>query len=133
KTPPAVAGQGDTVRVTSSKLVTKPGTTDPKAVMTFYEDFLCPNCAAWEATFGPTVSKLIDIGAIAADFSMLAILDNPRTHNNYSSRAGGAALCVADVSVDAFRRFHSELFSPNLQPKERAASFPDNAWLIERA
>ena len=133
KTPAAVTGQGDTVRVTSSKLVTKPGTTDPKAVMTFYEDFLCPNCAAWEATFGPTVSKLIDIGAVAGDYNMVAILDNPRTHNNYSSRAGGAALCVADESLDAFRRFHSELFNPSIQPKERATTFPDNGWLIERA
>jgi protein-disulfide isomerase len=118
--------------VTSSKLVTKPGSADPKAVVTLYEDFLCPNCAAWEAEFGPTVSKLIDIGAIAADYSMLAILDKPRTHN-YSSRAGGAALCVADESKDIFRRFHSELFSPDIQPSEAGISFPDNAWLVERA
>jgi protein-disulfide isomerase len=131
KTPPAVTGQGDTVRVTSGKVVTQPGTADPKAVMTFYEDFLCPNCAAWEATFGPTVSKLIDIGAIAGDYSMVAILDTPR--RNYSSRAGAAALCVADVSIDSFRRFHSALFSPNIQPREDARTFPDNNRLIELA
>lgn len=133
KSPAAVTGQGATVRVTSSKLITKPGSSDPKVVMTFYEDFLCPNCAAWEHEFGPTVSKLIDIGAIAADYSMLAILDDPRTHNNYSSRAGAAALCVADQSVDAFRRFHTSLFSPKLQPHEDDRTFPDNAWLVERA
>ncbi|OBA82346.1 hypothetical protein A9W99_11435 [Mycobacterium sp. 1164966.3] len=134
KSPAApVNGQGDTVRVTSSKLVTKPGTTEPKAVVTLYEDFLCPICADFEHKFGPTVSKLIDIGAIAADYSMLAILDDPRTHNNYSSRAGAAARCVADKSVDAFRVFHAELFDPNLQPAERASSYPDNKWLIERA
>ncbi|MDT5349006.1 MAG: hypothetical protein QOH91_2293 [Mycobacterium sp.] len=125
-------GQGDTVRVTTSKLVTKPGTADPKAVVTLYEDFLCPNCGAWEQEFGSTVSKLIDIGAIAAEYSMLAILDSPKSHN-YSSRAGGAALCVADEGIDLFRRFHSELYDPNIQPSEKASSFPDNAWLIERA
>lgn len=125
-------GQGDTVRVTSSKLVTQPGTTNPKAAVSFYEDFLCPACGNFERTFGPTVSKLIDIGAISADYSMVSILDSPR-NQNYSSRAGAAALCVADESIDAFRRFHSALFSTDIQPSERGTSFPDNARLIELA
>ena len=102
------------MRVTSSKLVTKPGTADPKAVVTFYEDFLCPNCG---------LGAGLRSDGVQADrhrrhrgrLLMLAILDNPRTHN-YSSRAGGAALCVADESIDLFRRFHSALFSPHTQP-----------------
>jgi protein-disulfide isomerase len=126
------SGQGDTVRVTSSKLVTQPGTSNPKAVVAFYEDFLCPACGNFERTFGPTVSKLIDAGAIAADYSMVAILDSPK-NQNYSSRAGAAALCVADESMDAFRRFHTALFSTRIQPDERGTSFPDNAKLIELA
>ena len=125
-------GQGDTVRVTSSKVVNQPGTSNPKAVVSFYEDFLCPACGNFERTFGPTVSKLIDIGAIAADYSMVSILDNQK-NQNYSSRAGAAALCVADESIDAFRRFHTALYSTGIQPDERAKSFPDNAKLIEIA
>lgn len=125
-------GAGDTVRVTSSKLVTQPGTTNPKAVVSFYEDFLCPACGNFERTFGPTVSDLIDIGAIAADYSPVSILDNPR-NQNYSSRAGAAALCVADESIDAFRRFHTALYSTGIQPDERGTTFPDNAKLIELA
>lgn len=125
-------GQGDTVRVTSSKLVTQPGTSNPKAVVLFYEDFLCPACGNFERTFGPTVSKLIDAGAIAADYSMVAILDSQK-NQNYSSRAGAAALCVADESMDAFRRFHTALFTTRVQPDERGSSFPDNAKLIELA
>lgn len=125
-------GEGDTVRVTSSKVVNQPGTGNPKAVVTFYEDFLCPACGNFERTFGPTVSKLIDIGAIAADYSMVAILDSQK-NQNYSSRAGAAALCVADESIDAFRRFHSALFSKDIQPDERGPNFPDNARLIEIA
>jgi protein-disulfide isomerase len=35
--------------------------------------------------------------------------------------------------MDAFRRFHSALFSTNIQPSERGSSFPDNAKLIELA
>jgi protein-disulfide isomerase len=125
-------GAGDTVRVTSSKLVTQPGTSNPKAVVSFYEDFLCPACGNFERTFGPTVSKLIDIGAIAADYNMVSILDSAR-NQNYSSRAGAAALCVADENLDAFRRFHTALFSTDIQPSETGKTFPDNARLIELA
>jgi protein-disulfide isomerase len=125
-------GDGDTVRVTSSKLVTQPGTDKPKAVVSFYEDFLCPACGNFERTFGPTVSRLVNIGAIAADYSMVSILDSAK-NQNYSSRAGAAALCVADESIDAFRRFHTALYSTRIQPDERGTSFPDNARLIEIA
>ena len=132
KKPAAGGGAGDAVRVTSSKLVTKPGTSDPKAVVSFYEDFLCPACGNFEQTFGQTVSNLIDIGAIAADYSMVSILDSPQ-NQNYSSRAGAASLCVADESMDAYRRFRSALYTKGIQPDERASSFPDNEQLIEHA
>jgi protein-disulfide isomerase len=120
------------VRVTSSKLVTKDGSHDPKAVVTFYEDFLCPACGNFERAFGPTVSKLIDSGAIAADYYMVGLLSRP-SNDDYSSRAGNAAYCVADESVDAFRRFHTALYTNEIQPSETGTTFPDNAKLIELA
>jgi protein-disulfide isomerase len=66
---------------------------------------------------------------VAADYYMVAILDRPG--RDYSSRAGAAAYCVADESIDAFRRFHAALYTH--QPAESAASFPDNAALIDLA
>src|SRR5262245_36357370 len=96
------AGEPNAIRVTSSKLITAEG-GQPKAVLSLYEDFLCPACGNFEQKFGPTVTKLIDTGAIAADYHMVAILDRPE-NQNYSSRAGGAAYCVADESIEAFRR-----------------------------
>lgn len=126
------SGEDQAVRVASRALVTKPGTSEPKAVMSFYEDFLCPACGNFERTFGPTVSKLIDIGAIAADYSMVAILDSPR-NKDYPARAGAAAYCIADESIDAFRRFHTALFSKDIQPAETDSSFPDNMRLVELA
>jgi protein-disulfide isomerase len=132
KPAPISAGTGDAVRVTSGKLITQAGSTDPKVVVSFYEDFLCPACGNFERTYGPTVSKLIDTGAIAADYSMVSILDSAQ-NQNYSSRAGAASLCVADESIDAYRRFHTALYSKGIQPDERGSSFPDNAKLIELA
>ena len=118
------------VRVTSSKLITQDG--KPKADVVFYEDFLCPACGNFERAFGPTVSKLIDSGAIAADYYMMGLLSRPQ-NDDYSSRAGNAAYCVADASIDAFRRFHNELYSESIQPSETGTTFPDNAKLIEFA
>jgi protein-disulfide isomerase len=125
-------GAGQAVRVTSSKLITKPGTSEPKAVVSFYEDFLCPACGNFERSFGSTVSKLIDSGAIAADYYMMGFLSRPQ-NENYSSRAAAAAYCVADESIDAFRRFHTALFTKQIQPSEIGTTFPDNARLIELA
>ena len=124
------AGEQRSVRVESSSLIKKEGTEEPKAVVAMYEDFLCPHCAAMEQQFGPTISKLIDSGAIAADYYMVSILDRPQ-NQNYPARAGAAAYCVADESVDAFRRFHAALFAQ--QPGEVGAEYPDNDRLIEVA
>lgn len=128
----ASSAAGDAIRVTSSKLITKDGTKDPKAVVSFYEDFLCPACGNLERGFGPTISRLIDSGAIAADYHMVAILDRGQ-NDDYSSRAGAAAYCVADESIDAFRRFHTALYTEQLQPSEIGTDFPDNNRLIELA
>jgi protein-disulfide isomerase len=124
------SGEAKAITVSSSKLITKEGTTEPKAVVSLYEDFLCPHCGEFEQKFGPTIGQLIDSGAIAADYYMVAILDQP-SNDNYSSRAGAAAYCVADENKDAFRRFHAALYAQ--QPGETMASFPDNESLIKTA
>ena len=122
------------IRVASSNLVTKPGSTEPKVVLSLYEDFLCPVCKRFEATFGPTINQLIDGGEIATDYYMVAILDSSRSQN-YSSRAGGAAYCVADGDTasdqPSFRRFHSALYAQ--QPSETGTTFPTNEQLAETA
>lgn len=118
------------IRVTSGALIKKPGSTEPKVVLSMYEDFLCPYCRAFEEQFGPTVNQLVDSGAIAADYYMVAILDRPQ-NQNYSSRAGGAAYCVAAGSTDAFRRFHTALYAD--QPSEAGPTFPTDAQLAEVA
>jgi protein-disulfide isomerase len=123
------SGETKSVRVESSKVIKKEGSSDPKVVISLYEDFLCPHCGLFEQQFGPTVNKLVDTGAIAADYYMVAILD--RQGNGYSSRAANAAYCVADESNDAFRRFHARLFAE--QPTEGSAVYPDNARLVEMA
>lgn len=124
------AGETMPIRVESSSLIKKEGTEEPKVVLSLYEDFLCPHCAVLEQQFGPTIKKLVDSGAIAADYYMVGILDSPQ-NQNYSARAGGAAYCVANESVEAFQRFSAALYAQ--QPREMGADFPDNDRLIEIA
>lgn len=126
----AAAGNAQAVRITSSQLIKKDGTDEPKAVLSLYEDFQCPHCRDFEKVMGPTISKLIETGAIAADYNMVAIL-NSSANKNYSTRAANAAYCVADENKDAFVRFHSALFAQ--QPEEGSSSAPDNRALIETA
>ena len=124
------AGDARAIRVSSQKLIKKDGSDEPKAVITVAEDFLCPACGNFEKIFGPTVNQIIDTGAAAVDYNMVAILDRPQ-NQNYSSRSGGAGYCVADKSIDAFRVFHSALYAQ--QPSETGSVFPDNAQLVESA
>ncbi|OBB15887.1 hypothetical protein A5761_12820, partial [Mycolicibacterium setense] len=125
------SGEARAVHVSAPNVITKEGTSEPKVTLSLYEDFLCPACGNLERQFGPTINKLIDTGAVAVDYHMVAILD--KAGNGYSSRAGGAAYCVADESVDAFRRFHSALYTPGIQPEEGGGVYPDNARIIELA
>lgn len=125
------AGEARAVHVAAPNVITKEGTSEPKVTLSLFEDFLCPACGQMEQRFGPTINKLIDAGAVAVDYHMVAILD--RVGNGYSSRAGGAAYCIADESVEAFRRFHSALFTPGIQPEEGGGVYPDNARIIELA
>ena len=123
------SGEAKGIRVESTNVVKREGSSDPKVVLSVYEDFLCPHCGMFEQQFGPAVNELIGSGAVAVDYYMVAILD--RQGNGYSSRAANAAYCVADESIDAFRRFHAALFAQ--QPQEGAGAYPDNARLIEIA
>ncbi len=127
------SGDIQSVRVAASNVVTKDGTTEPKAVVSLYEDFQCPHCAAFEKEFGPTINKLIDTGAVAADYYMVAIL-NSSVNDNYSTRAANAGYCVAEADTspakEAFRRFHAAMFAQ--QPAEGSPA-PDDTALIETA
>ena len=127
-------GDVQAVRVVSSSLVKKEGTEDPKVVLALYEDFQCPHCRDFEKQFGPTISKLINSGAVAADYYMVAILDSP-VNDKYSTRSANAGYCVGEEdknpAKEAFLRFHGALFAQ--QPAEGAPGAPTNTALIETA
>ncbi|MGV0992624.1 MAG: DsbA family protein [Mycobacterium sp.] len=117
------------VQISSAALIKKPDSTEPKAVLSIYEDFQCPHCRDFEKAFGPAINKIVESGAAAVDYNMVAILN--KTNGGYSARAANAAYCVGAEDKAAFVRFHSALFAQ--QPEEGSGSGPDNASLIETA
>ena len=123
------ASDARAVQISSAALIKKPDSTEPKAVLAIYEDFQCPHCRDFEKSFGAAINKIVESGAAAVDYNMVAILN--KTNGGYSARAANAAYCVADENKDAFVRFHSALFAQ--QPEEGSGSGPDNAALIETA
>ena len=127
------SGDIQAVRVASSDVIKKDGSSDPKAVLSLYEDFQCPHCRDFEKTIGPAITQLVTSGAVAVDYNMVAIL-NSAANQKYSTRAANAAYCVADADTtptkEAFTRFHTALFAQ--QPPEGAPA-PDNAGLISTA
>lgn len=127
----AAAGDTQAVRVASASVMKKPDSDEPKAVLSIYEDFQCPHCRDFEKNFGPTVTKLIDSGAVAVDYYMVALPGLDKSNKGYSTRAANAGYCVGDENKEAFGRFHAALFAQ--QPEEGSGTGPDNASLIETA
>ncbi|MCV7228647.1 DsbA family protein [Mycolicibacterium komossense] len=127
------SGDLQAVRVASSDVIKKDGSSDPKAVLSVYEDFQCPHCRDFEKAFGRTIGQLVTSGAIAVDYNMVSIL-NSSANQKYSTRSANAAYCVGDADTtptkENFVRFHTALFAQ--QPPEGAPA-PDNAGLIETA
>jgi len=65
---------------------------------------------------------------------MLNFLDSRSASKDYSSRAAGAALCVAqDGTGSAFPTFHSALFAAGTQPQENSGSDLSNTALAKVA
>lgn len=118
------------IRLAAPNVATKPGSSEPKATLTVYEDFLCPFCGRFEQVYGPTISKLITDGRVAVDYTMVSILGRGDLRS-YSVRAGAAAYCVADADTAAFQRFHAALFAH--QPDESAETFPSDDELVTQA
>lgn len=118
------------IRLAAPNVATKPGSSEPKATLMVYEDFLCPFCRRFEQVYGPTIGKLVADGRIAVDYTMVSILGRGDV-TSYSVRAGAAAYCVADADTAAFQRFHAALFAQ--QPDEMAESYPPDDELVTQA
>jgi protein-disulfide isomerase len=100
------------------------GSPDAPVTVDLYEDYQCPNCAAFEQATGQTLAHLIADGTVRARYHGMAFLDTS-ANDQYSTRALDAAAAVLNAAgPDAFQAFHDLLFAH--QPAEGGAGLTDD-------
>ena len=96
-------------------------------VVDIYEDFQCPICQQFEVPNSSQLKSWVNTGAATVEIHPLSFLDGRATPNEYSSRAGNAAICVAEYAPNSFFDYNALLFEK--QPAEGTAG-PSNDDLV---
>ena len=118
--------------VTVEGAVVRVGVADPATTIELWEDPACPVCAALERTHGQELAQAVDEGRVAVRYRSLDFLNSSSASGDYSSRAAGALLCVAqDGDGAAYPAFHDALYAN--QPQERGDTDLDDAALADLA
>jgi protein-disulfide isomerase/uncharacterized membrane protein YphA (DoxX/SURF4 family) len=116
----------------ASNATVKDGITyglDAAATVDVFEDFQCPHCLEFEQTVRPTLEADVVANKAQVRYHLLSFLDSGSNGNRYSSRAANAALCVSDVDVSEFVKFHDILFTSAVQPKEGSKGRTDAEFI----
>lgn len=103
------------------------GTSTPPHIVV-YMDYQCPICQAFEVPNSSQLKNWVNTGAATLEVRPLSFLDGRGTPNEYSSRAGNAAICVAEYAPNNFFDYNAILFEN--QPAEGTAG-PSNDVLVE--
>src|SRR3954451_8469485 len=91
-------------------------------------DYQCPFCNQFETTNDDQIKQWLSEGSATLETHPVAILDSSK-NNQYSTRAAGAASCVANSQPDKFFDINSALFAN--QPDEQTGSGLTNAEILK--
>lgn len=100
------------------------GSAEAPAVVDVYADYQCPICQQFELASGPVLRAAVDAGTAQVRFHPIAILDR-MSSTQYSSRAAGAAVCVAEYDNERWLDFSEQLYTH--QPPEGGSGLTDQA------
>ena len=100
------------------------GDVPGKPVLEIWEDFQCPACAQFEATFSPTIEKMANDGDARVIWRNTSFLDNgfPGDH---SKRAAAAWGCAIDAGKKT--EYHDLIFAN--QPETEGDGWTDDQLL----
>jgi protein-disulfide isomerase len=130
-----ITAAANTANATITNGVTA-GNKQAPVTVDVYEDMQCPICNNLEQSgLTKDFDAKIKATTIQVNYHVMSFLDSSSSGNKYSSRAANAAYCAADVSPDAFLKFHDIAFGKdksgaNNQPAEGSNGRPDST-LIE--
>ena len=88
-----------------------------------YVDFMCPICGDFEDAYGEQLQSAAASDDITLNIHPISILDRYSQNTKYSTRAAGAAYCVAENAPDSFLDFFNFMFTN--QPQENTAGYTD--------
>ena len=88
-----------------------------------FVDFMCPICGDFEDAYGEQLQSAAASDDITLNIHPISILDRYSQNTKYSTRAAGAAYCVAENAPDSFLDFFNFMFSN--QPEENTAGYTD--------
>ncbi|TKV61302.1 serine/threonine protein kinase [Nakamurella flava] len=114
---------------------TPPAGTTPVTI-DLYADALCPICGQFERQYGQQINQAVDQGKLVVNLHMLNFLDRGSFSKDYSSRAAGALLCVAQnqgSTPGLVLSYYTKLFAEGTQPEEQGTSDLTNAQLADLA
>lgn len=114
---------------------TPPAGTTPVTI-DLYADALCPICGQFERQYGQQISQAVDEGKLTVNLHMLNFLDKGSFSQDYSSRAAGALLCVAQnqgSTPGLVLSYYTALFAEGTQPEEQGTTDLSNAQLADLA
>lgn len=107
------------------------GRADAPHTIDVFEDFQCPVCKKFESESGQAMVDAAAAGTLRVRYHFLTFLNSNSGSGDYSSRAAGAALCVAaGGNQDTFLKFHTKLYAE--QPPE-GGDDPNNSALAQKA
>ncbi|CAM5640422.1 hypothetical protein GCM10010329_66720 [Streptomyces spiroverticillatus] len=113
-----------------SGLVIPYGEAGDLPVLSLYEDFRCPYCAALEQTSGQVVRGFADAGRLRLEYHFAAFLDGMLGGRGSATALSAAGAAVNESQAD-FKTLHEALYAQ--QPDESVDSYGDPAVLLRVA
>ena len=89
-----------------------------------FVDFMCPVCGDFEDAYGEQLQSAAASDDITLNIHPISILDRYSQNTKYSTRAAGAAYCVAENAPDSFLDFFNFMFAN--QPAENTPGYTDD-------
>jgi len=124
-TPTPIANPTPSGKPSASPSSTTSAAAVPNIVI--YLDYQCPICQSFEIPNASQLKSWVNTGAATVEYHPISFLDGRGSPNEYSSRAGSAAICVAEYAPNSFFDYSSLLFEK--QPQEGTPG-PSNDELV---
>lgn len=94
---------------------------DGVAAISIFIDYSCPACAQFEAIHSEQFRTWLEAGTVTIEYHPISFRDAQTAGQRYATRAGNAAVCVADIAPDSFFDYSEALLLNQPIPPEQVS------------